>query len=57
MDQEQWTRVRTKVLRDGLSKRSVADEEKINFRTLQRMLDHPVPPGHCRNKPLPEKNN
>ena len=55
MDQDQWTRVRRRVLLEGASKRSVAKDEGINFRTLERMLNHSIPPGYCRNKPLPEK--
>jgi hypothetical protein len=39
MDQEKWTRIRTKVILDGQSKRSVAEEEDLNFRTVQKMVN------------------
>lgn len=55
MDQEKWTRIRTKVILDGQSKRSVAEEEDLNFRTVQKMVNLSIPPGYRRNKALPER--
>ena len=48
MNMEQWARVRQKVLVDQQSKRSVMAEEGLHWETLQKMLEHPEPPGYKR---------
>lgn len=45
---EQWTAIRRAVLVDGLSKREACRRFGIHFKTLQKMLEHPAPPGYRR---------
>ena len=45
-DMQDWTDIRRKVLREGASKRSICREYGIAFKTLQKILDHPEPPGY-----------
>jgi len=48
---EQWAEVRRRVLVDGLSKRKACQQFGINWKTLQKMLTYPEPPGYRRVKP------
>ena len=50
-DMEQWAEVRRRVLVDGLSKRKACQQFGINWKTLQKMLTYPEPPGYRRVKP------
>jgi len=50
-DMEQWAEVRRRVLVDGLSKRKACQQFGINWKTLQKMLTYPEPPGYRRAKP------
>jgi len=45
---EQWAEIRRAVLVDGLSKRQACRQFKIHFKTLQKILTHPAPPGYQR---------
>ena len=45
---QQWTEIRRAVLVDGLSKREACRRFGIHFKTLQKMLSHPQPPGYQR---------
>ena len=45
---EQWTDVRRAVLVEGLSKREVCRRFGLHWETLQRILEHSVPPGYQR---------
>jgi transposase len=45
---EQWTVIRRAVLVDGLSKRETCRRFNIHFKTLQKILEHPAPPGYRR---------
>jgi len=45
---EQWTDVRRAVLVEGLSKREVCRRFGLHWQTLQRILEHSVPPGYQR---------
>ena len=45
---EKWTAVRRDVLVDGLSKRAASEKYNLNFRTIQKILRHPEPPGYRR---------
>ena len=47
-DMENWAEIRRRVLVDGQSKRSVCREFDIHWETLQKILDHPEPPGYRR---------
>lgn len=45
-DMEQWTRLRLEVLREGKSKRGVLRETGMHWTTLEKVLQHPEPPGY-----------
>lgn len=45
---EQRTEIRRAVLVDGLSKRKACRQFGIHFKTLQKILTHPSPPGYQR---------
>ena len=53
-DMERWTRIRVRVGQSGVSKREVCREEGITYKTLQKMLAHPEPPGYRREAPYAE---
>src|SRR4051794_40608346 len=50
---ENWAEIRRRVLADGLSKRAACREFDIHWDTLQKILDHPEPPGYRRTAPRP----
>jgi transposase len=52
-DMDNWAEIRRRVLVDGQSKRSVCREFDIHWDTLQKILNHPEPPGYRRNAPRP----
>jgi transposase len=52
-DMENWAEIRRRVLVDGLSKRAACREFDIHWDTLQKILDHPEPPGYRRTAPRP----
>lgn len=47
-DMDLWVQVRRYVLAEGHSKRSACEAFGINWRTMQKMLDHSEPPGYRR---------
>jgi transposase len=51
---ENWAEIRRRVLADGQSKRSVCRQFDIHWETLQKILDHPEPPGYHRTAPRPK---
>ena len=53
-DMEQWTEIRQRVLRDGVSKRQILRETGMHWETLKKILEHSSPPGYKRSK-LPKK--
>jgi transposase len=53
-DMENWAEIRRRVLVDGLSKRAACREYDIHWDTLQKILDHPEPPGYRRTAPRPK---
>ncbi|MGE5756766.1 MAG: IS21 family transposase [Planctomycetaceae bacterium] len=53
-DMENWAEIRRRVLADGLSKRAACREYGIHWDTLQKILDHPEPPGYRRTAPRPK---
>ena len=53
IDMENWAEIRRRVLVDGLSKRAACREYDIHWDTLQKILDHPEPPGYRRAAPRP----
>jgi transposase len=48
---DQWADIRRRVLVDGESKRSVQRRYKLHWKTLQKILDQPEPPGYRTSKP------
>ena len=44
-DMEMWRDIRRRVLVEGESKRQICREYGIHFRTLQKILEYPEPPG------------
>jgi transposase len=51
IDMEQWSEIRRKVLVEGVSKRAICREYGLGWRTLDKMLDNPEPPGYRRREP------
>jgi hypothetical protein len=45
-DMEWWTKIRQKVLVEGVSKRQVLQETGIHWKTLEKILGHSSPPGY-----------
>src|SRR5579871_911489 len=52
---DQWADIRRRVLVDGESKRSVQRRYKIHWKTLQKILSQPEPPGYRQSKPRAKK--
>ena len=50
-DMEMWRDIRRRVLVEGEGKRQICREYSIHFRTLQKILTHPEPPGYRQTKP------
>jgi len=53
-DMQWWTRLRVRAAQEGLSKREVCREEGISWKTLEKVLSHPEPPGYRRAAPYPK---
>lgn len=53
---DKWIEIRHKVKVDGVSKRSIQREHGMHFLTVQKILEHPEPPGYRRtkNRPAPK---
>lgn len=49
-DMQQWMEIRRRVLVEGVSKRQVCRETGLHWDTLQKMLEHPKPPGYRRTR-------
>ena len=52
---DQWAEIRRRVLVDGESKRSVLRHFKLHWKTLQKILNQPEPPGYQAAKPRAKK--
>src|SRR3954467_4157625 len=52
-DMENWAEIRRRVLVEQQSKRSTCREFDIHWDTLQKILNHPEPPGYRRTAPRP----
>jgi len=54
-DMDMWTNIRREILVDGMSKRDACKKYNLNFRTIQKILQHQEPPDYrrksTRNKP------
>ena len=44
-DMEKWVEIRRRVLTREISKRAACQEYGLQWRTLQRILEHEEPPG------------
>ena len=51
---DQWADIR-RVLLDGESKRSVQRHYQLHWKTLQKILNQPEPPGYRQSKPRAKK--
>jgi len=45
-DMDKWTRIRRDVLVGGMSRRDACKKYNLNFRTIQKILEHQEPPGY-----------
>jgi len=50
-DMEQWAKIRFQILRKGKSKREVLRETGMHWKTLEKILENPSPPGYRLDKP------
>ena len=50
-DMQLWTDIRRRVLVEGVSKREILRETGIHWRTLEKILAHPEPPGYRAKTP------
>jgi len=50
-EMEMWRDIRRRVLVEGESKRQICREYGIHFLTLQKILEHPEPPGYRQRSP------
>ena len=50
-DMSKWTRVRVRMAHEEISKRELCRQEGIAYKTLQKILSHPSPPGYRSSKP------
>jgi transposase len=48
---EMWRDIRRRILVEGEGKRQICREYSIHFRTLQKILTHPEPPGYRQTRP------
>ena len=48
---ERWAEIRRRVLTGEISKRKACREYDIHWDTLQKMLEHPEPPGYRQKQP------
>jgi len=48
---EQWLEIRERVLRKKVSKRQILRETGMHWKTLEKILEHPSPPGYQRRQP------
>lgn len=49
-DMQQWTDIRRRVLREGVSKRQILRETGMHWTTLEKILSHSQPPGYQRQQ-------
>src|SRR5690348_611501 len=52
---DQWAEIRRRVLVDGESKRSIQRQYQLRWKTLQKILNQPEPPGYQAIKPRAKK--
>ena len=52
-DMQQWADIRRRVLVEGVSKRQILRETGMHWRTLEKVLANPQPPGYRTEVPRP----
>ncbi len=50
---QQWSQIRRRVKIEGVSKRQILRETGMHWRTLEKILAHPEPPGYRRQRAYP----
>lgn len=45
-DMEEWSEIRHRVIRDGVSKRQILRDTGMHWKTLEKILSHSRPPGY-----------
>ena len=50
-DMQLWAEIRRRVLVDGVSKRQILRETGMHWRTLEKVLANPEPPGYRAKAP------
>jgi len=53
-DMEWWEEIRQRVRNQGVSKREILRETGIHWSTLEKILEHPEPPGYRMRRPRPK---
>ena len=48
---ELWSEIRRRVLVEGVAKREICREYQLGWRTLEKILEHPEPPGYRSRVP------
>ena len=44
-DMDEWTKIRLRVINEGVSKRTILRETGMHWKTLEKILAHPAPPS------------
>ena len=52
-DMDQWTKIRVRI-RQGEKKSEILKETGMHWKTLEKILTHPEPPGYRMKSPRPE---
>ena len=52
-DMEKWTRVRVRMAQEEISRRELCRQEEISYKTLQKILTYPSPPGYPKRPDRP----
>ena len=53
-DMEWWEEIRQRVRNQGVSKREILRETGMHWTTLEKILEHPEPPGYRMKRPRPK---
>ena len=53
-EMEWWEEIRQRVRNQGVSKREILRETGIHWSTLEKILEHPEPPGYRMKEPRPK---
>ena len=53
-DMDQWTDIRNRIERGRASKREILRETGMHWKTLEKILQHPEPPGYRMKQERPK---